>query len=90
MHAGLGIQLELIEMKKPFIAIPRLAEYHEHHDNHQLETCEMLSRKYGVKYLVDLNELTPELLKTYRYTPEYSDRSLRSFRERIVPVLFSK
>ena len=62
VHAGLGIQLELIEMKKPFIAIPRLAEYHEHHDNHQLETCEMLSRKYGVKYLVDLNDLTPELL----------------------------
>ena len=59
VHAGLGIQLELIEMKKPFIAIPRLAKYHEHHDDHQLETCEMLSRKYGVKYLADLNELTP-------------------------------
>ncbi len=90
VHAGLGIQQELIEIKKPFIAIPRLAKYHEHYDNHQLETCEMLFRKYGVKYLVDLNELTPELLKTYRYTPEYSDSSLKSFRERILPVLFSR
>lgn len=90
VHAGLGIQLELIEMKKPFIAIPRLAKYHEHHDDHQLETCEMLSRKYGVKYLTNLDELTPELLETYHYTPEYSDRSLKEFREHIVPVLFSK
>ncbi len=90
VHAGLGIQLELIEMGKPFIAIPRLAKYGEHIDDHQVETCEMLSRKYGTKYLLDLDELTPELIATYHYIPKYSDESLRRFRAAILPVLRGK
>ena len=89
VHAGLGIQLELIEMHKPFIAVPRLAKYGEHNDDHQLETCEMISAKYGIKYITDLNDLTIELLESYTFTPDYSNHSLLKFRREISSILSS-
>ena len=90
VHAGLGVQLELIRMKKQFLAIPRLAKYHEHGDDHQTETCEMISQKYGTRYIINLQDLTPELLSSYHYTPIYSDKNLQDFHRNISQILWSK
>mgnify|MGYP004487517189 CR=1 FL=1 len=87
-HGGLGTPLELLRMKKPFIMIPRLAKYHEHINDHQVENSEIIARKYGIKYVVNLDELTPSLLTHYDYAPEFSDAPLEEFRKNVRKVFF--
>ena len=87
-HGGLGTPLELLRMKKPFIMIPRLAKYHEHINDHQVENSEIIARKYGIKYDVNLDELTPSLLTHYDYAPEFSDAPLEEFRKNVRKVFF--
>ena len=86
-HAGLGVQIELMRMQKPFIVVPRQKRFKEHFDDHQLETCEILGRQYGIKYIENMEDLTVDLLEHYDYVAPYSDRNLNIFRERISQVL---
>lgn len=86
-HAGLGTQLELLRMHKAFVVVPRRACYGEHNDDHQLETCEILRKKYGIRYFVDIGKLNAEILK---YPPApylYSDDPLRTFRKEVLSVI---
>ena len=87
VHAGLGVQIELMRMQKPFIVVPRQKRFKEHFDDHQLETCEILRRQYGIKYIENMEDLTVDLLEHYDYVAPYSDRNLNIFRERISQVL---
>lgn len=54
-----------LKHRKPLITIPRLKRYGEHINDHQVEFAEYVSEKYGVKSIIDIDELTPELLKNY-------------------------
>lgn len=83
-HAGMGTALEIMKMEKPFIMIPRLVEYNEHFDNHQVETCEKMNEKFGIKYIINLNELTPELIKNYDYISNFNNNNLLRFRKNIL------
>lgn len=42
-HAGTGSVIPLLKMKKKVIIFPRLEEYREHLDNHQLELCDVFT-----------------------------------------------
>ena len=86
-HAGLGIQTELMRLGKPFIAIPRLARYHEHFDDHQVETCEYMAKRFGVRYILDMNDLTGELIGAYHYVVPYTGEALMQFRHHILRVI---
>jgi len=86
-HAGVGTQLELLEMHRPFVVVPRRAEYGEHNDNHQIETCEILHRKYGILFFPDLKDLTAEILRDPPAPYPYSGESLRQSRQKIALVL---
>ena len=86
-HAGLGTQLELLELHRPFVVVPRLAEYHEHNDDHQLETCEILHKKYGILYFADLEKLTADILRDPPAPYPYTDESLRRFRQNVSRIL---
>lgn len=86
-HAGLGTQLELLRMHKAFVVVPRRACYGEHNDDHQLETCEILGKKYGIRYFVDIEELNAEILKNPPEPYPFSDDPLLSFREKVLPVI---
>lgn len=89
-HAGLGIQTELMRIGKPFIAVPRLARYHEHFDDHQVETCEYMEKHFGVRYILDMNDLTSELISGYQYVAPYSDEALLRFRRSVLRVIFAE
>lgn len=44
-HAGVGTIFECLHQNKKVIAVPRLQEFKEHVDNHQLEICEALEKE---------------------------------------------
>lgn len=89
-HAGLGTQLELLRLHKAFVVVPRRACYGEHNDDHQLETCEILRRKYGICYFVDTSELNAGILKNPPKPYPYSDDPLRSFRQKVFSVILGE
>ncbi|MDD4082341.1 MAG: glycosyltransferase [Sphaerochaetaceae bacterium] len=64
-HAGAGSIIDLLISKKRFVLFPRLKEYNEAIDNHQLELCEAFSKKYKIKYTTEPTEL-PKLLEDKR------------------------
>lgn len=86
-HAGLGSQLDLLRLKVPFVVVPRQAEFGEHNDNHQIETCEILSKKYGIKYFLDTNDITGEFLKATHLPYHFEDNAIQEFKKNILAVL---
>lgn len=44
-HAGVGSVITALKLNKKVIVFPRLYEYGEHVDNHQLEICDYLKEK---------------------------------------------
>ena len=89
-HAGLGVQIELMQLHKPFIVVPRQKQFQEHFDDHQLETCGILRKKYGITYIENIEDLTVDLLKNYDYVVPYTDHKLNLFRKQISQVLIKK
>lgn len=87
-HAGLGTQLELLQMHRPFVVVPRRAEYQEHNDNHQIETCEILHKKYGILYFLETQDITASLLKTPPPPYPFTNANLEFFHKNILQVLF--
>ena len=56
-HAGMGTILSAIELGKPLIIMPRRAEFGEHRNDHQQETCREMSRLLHVEVVLDGQEL---------------------------------
>lgn len=68
-HSGVGTILNGIRHKKAVIVIPRLKEYKEHIDNHQVEIAHAFSSKGYVIYCNNKEELTNALLNYRQFTP---------------------
>ena len=56
-HAGIGTILTALELNKPTIVVPRLKEYGEHHDNHQLEISKKLEEEGRIMAVYDISKL---------------------------------
>lgn len=69
-HGGTGAIVNAIKKKKKVIAVPRLAEYGEHVDNHQLQIVEQF-KKLNLIYACEDLDLT-KAIKIVRET-EYSE-----------------
>ncbi|RKY26272.1 MAG: beta-1,4-galactosyltransferase [Planctomycetota bacterium] len=87
VHAGVGITLELLKMNKPIILVPRQQKFGEHFDDHQIETAEKFNATCGLEYILDIEDLTIDMLKNYSYIAAYKEDSLRMFRENIGLIL---
>lgn len=55
----------VLKYKKPVITVPRQKKYHEHLNDHQVEFGEFFAGRTGIKCIININELTPELLSEY-------------------------
>jgi beta-1,4-N-acetylglucosaminyltransferase len=60
-HGGVGSIMTALKNKKPVIVVPRLTEYHEHKNDHQLDIVNNLS-KFGYVFVAhDSIELSKAL-----------------------------
>lgn len=85
-HGGFST-LEIIKTGKSLLVVPRQKEFAEHYDNHQVEFAELLHKKLGIKYLTNINTLTPELIKNYDYVVEFNNENLLNFRKKALTDL---
>lgn len=56
-HGGAGSMLSALAKEKPTIAVPRLARYGEHNDDHQIELCEYLDQNGYLIACTDMKNL---------------------------------
>lgn len=70
-HGGIGTIIKGLLLKKKVIIIPRMKEYKEHVDNHQIEIGERFSQMEYTLFCKNIEELS-DMIK---------DASVRTFRE---------
>lgn len=70
-HSGVGTIMRGIRAGKPVVVVPRLAKYHEHVDDHQVQIAEAFASKNCVLYCDDLTKLeeTVRIARTYSFSP---------------------
>lgn len=69
-HGGVGSILDSLKRNKIVIAAPRLKEYGEHVNNHQLEIIEEFSKLGYILPLKDFTKLDKILKKAYKFKPK--------------------
>ena len=70
-HAGVGSIMTGINANKPVVVVPRLKEFNEHVDEHQLEIAQAFAGKDCVLYCDDVKQLSyyVEKARTYKFKP---------------------
>lgn len=76
-HSGVGTIMRGIGAGKPVVVVPRLAKYHEHVDDHQVQIAEAFASKGCVLYCTDLTKLeeTVQEARTYSFLPYHVPES---------------
>ncbi len=69
-HGGVGSITEGLKLGKKVIAVPRLAKYKEHTNDHQLQIIEQFSRRGYLIALKDLNRFASVLKKAEHFVPK--------------------
>jgi len=65
-----------IKYDKPVITVPRQKRFREHINDHQVEFAEFFAKKTGVLTIINVNDLTPNLLKSYKKKAKIDKRNL--------------
>jgi len=68
-HAGMGSILGAMELRKPIVIMPRLADLGEHRNDHQLATARRFDGSPGVYVAYDVFELRTLLTRRHELTP---------------------
>ena len=69
-HGGVGSILTGINHGKKVIAVPRLAKYNEHGNDHQLQIVENFSKRKYILAVKDLNKLGKIIEKSKTFKPQ--------------------
>lgn len=82
-HGGTGALIGASKLGKNIIAVPRLAKFGEHVDDHQLQIVEVLGKEGYVRAVRDMDKLgeTIALAEIYPITKKYSRES------KVIPVI---
>lgn len=74
-HSGVNTIITCMKMNKPLVIVPRLKEFGEHVDNHQLEIAELMEVKFKVLVIRNMDELSNaiEQAKSHKYLPWISN-----------------
>ncbi|OZG68544.1 PssE/Cps14G family polysaccharide biosynthesis glycosyltransferase [Bifidobacterium eulemuris] len=60
-HGGVGTIVKGLKANKPVVVVPRLEQFREHVDNHQIEIADAFAAKNYILKCIDVNSL-PSLL----------------------------
>lgn len=74
-HGGVGSIISSIEKGKKVIAIPRLHEYQEHVNDHQIEIVEKYSNENLIIGCKQVSDLEKAIKKVKKFTPKKFERS---------------
>lgn len=76
-HGGVGSIMAALKKEKKVLAVPRLAKYAEHVDDHQLEICTELQNEGYILYLNDIEIFDDKIkqLKEKEFKKYVSDDS---------------
>lgn len=56
-HSGVNSIITCMKRTKPLVIVPRLKQYGEHVDNHQVEIAQLMKQKFGVVVVEDMSKL---------------------------------
>jgi beta-1,4-N-acetylglucosaminyltransferase len=62
-HCGSGTIINALSFGKPLIVIPRLVQFNENTDDHQLEMAKQLEKSHLAKVVYEMNDLEAEIRK---------------------------
>lgn len=62
-HGGVGTVIDAVKRGKKVVAVPRLARYGEHVDNHQLQLLEQFHRMKLIQGCADVEKLPEALIR---------------------------
>ena len=68
-HGGVGTIINALNQGKVVIACPRLAKYHEHHNNHQVEIVDEFERRGLILALRENDDLAEVLERAKTFKP---------------------
>lgn len=69
-HGGVGSIVMALKMEKKVIAVPRLSEFGEHINNHQIQIIETFNSQEFLIGITDLKELGNALEKAKEFKPK--------------------
>lgn len=69
-HGGVGSIITSLKLGKKVIAVPRLHEYGEHVNNHQIEIVELFDKKGYILGCMDVDKLENTLQKVEEFIPK--------------------
>lgn len=77
-HGGTGALLSSLKLGKQVLAVPRLAKYGEHIDDHQTEVAGLLAEEGYLRCVLDMEDLLEgiESFKTRPITKKYEKPSM--------------
>ena len=64
-HAGTGALISALKKGKQVIAVPRLAKYKEHSDDHQIQISGVLAEEGYLRQVLDMNELGTAVVESF-------------------------
>ena len=56
-HSGVNSIISCMKRMKPLVIVPRLKQYGEHVDNHQVEIAQLMKQKFDVIVVEDMKDL---------------------------------
>ncbi|MSS74678.1 beta-1,4-galactosyltransferase [Candidatus Pacearchaeota archaeon] len=68
-HSATSLLEFVLSNKKPIITVPRQKKFGEHINDHQVEFAEALHLRTGIKVILNIQDITPQLLKEYKTVP---------------------
>lgn len=74
----------ILKYKKPVITVPRQKRFKEHINDHQVEFAFFMQEKTGVKAILNITELTPELLNNYKKIAKIKKDNLKKLQNYFV------
>lgn len=90
-HGGPSTYMEALSLEKKVIVVPRLRQFGEHVNNHQLEFLEKINKiGFNIPYITDINLLGVEIQKSIRNLKvNHFESNNEIFKEELTEVINS-